>query len=73
MTRGTASGKTKSADDELLTIPQVLAELSGVPRSTFYRWRKRGRGPKSIKLPNGTVLIRRSSLNSWLADLEESA
>jgi predicted DNA-binding transcriptional regulator AlpA len=73
VTRSSAGRKTKSADDELLTIRQVLAELSGVPRSTFYRWRQQGRGPKSIKLPNGTVLIRRSSLDSWLEDLEESA
>lgn len=58
--------------DEILTIPQVIAEL-GVPRATFYRWRQLGRGPRSFKLPNGQVRIRRSALNDWIATLEEGA
>ncbi|GGX82456.1 helix-turn-helix transcriptional regulator [Streptomyces hiroshimensis] len=59
--------------DELLTIPQVLNELPGVSRSTFYRWRQLRKGPKSIKLPNGSVRIRRSEFNRWLADREDAA
>lgn len=31
---------------DLLSIPEVIAEL-GVPRSTFYRWRQTGVGPKA--------------------------
>nr|WP_202502087.1 helix-turn-helix domain-containing protein [Streptomyces sp. SID5785] len=56
----------------MLTIPQVIAEI-GVPRATFYRWRQCRKGPKSIKLPNGAVRIRRSELNRWLTSLEEAA
>ncbi|MFD7235084.1 helix-turn-helix transcriptional regulator [Streptomyces syringium] len=59
-------------DDEMLTIPQVIAEI-GVPRATFYRWRQLRKGPKAIKLPNGAVRIRRSELDRWIASLEEAA
>lgn len=58
--------------DEMLTIPQVISEL-GVPESTFYRWRQIKKAPRSIKLPNGGVRIRRSELERWLSGLEESA
>jgi predicted DNA-binding transcriptional regulator AlpA len=56
----------------MLTIAQVIAEI-GVPRATFYRWRQLRKGPKSIKLPNGAVRIRRSDLDRWIAGLEEAA
>ncbi|MFG2223533.1 helix-turn-helix transcriptional regulator [Streptomyces sp. NPDC048644] len=56
----------------MLTISQVLSEL-GVPQSTFYRWRQLGKGPRSIKLPNGAVRIRRSEFDRWLSELEECA
>ncbi|MEV6669951.1 helix-turn-helix domain-containing protein [Streptomyces sp. NPDC051162] len=59
--------------DEMLTIFEVLDELKDVSRSTFYRWRQLGKGPKSIKLPNGAVRIRRSELERWIATLEEAA
>ncbi|OEJ53509.1 helix-turn-helix transcriptional regulator [Streptomyces agglomeratus] len=58
--------------DEKLTIPEVIEEI-GVPRSTFYRWRQLRKGPKSMKLPNGSVRIRRSELDRWMETLEESA
>jgi hypothetical protein len=32
-----------------------------------------GIGPRSIKLPNGQVRIRRSALNDWLRHLEDGA
>ncbi|MFG2206085.1 helix-turn-helix transcriptional regulator [Streptomyces sp. NPDC048638] len=58
--------------DEMLSIPQVIEEI-GVPRATFYRWRQLRKGPKSIKLPNGAVRIRRSELERWIDALEEAA
>ncbi|MEV7417506.1 helix-turn-helix domain-containing protein [Streptomyces sp. NPDC089919] len=58
--------------DEMLTIPEVIEEI-GVPRATFYRWRQYRKGPKSIKLPNGSVRIRRSELTRWLETREEAA
>ncbi|GAA2627970.1 helix-turn-helix domain-containing protein [Streptomyces vastus] len=60
------------ARDEMLTISQVAEEI-GVPLSTFYRWRQCRKGPKSIRLPNGAVRIRRSELERWIAALEEAA
>ncbi|WP_344388822.1 helix-turn-helix domain-containing protein [Streptomyces vastus] len=56
----------------MLTISQVAEEI-GVPLSTFYRWRQCRKGPKSIRLPNGAVRIRRSELERWIAALEEAA
>jgi predicted DNA-binding transcriptional regulator AlpA len=63
--------------DQLLTIPQVCAELGDgerpLSRATFYRWRATGKGPKSLKLPNGQVRVRRSALEKFLAGCEESS
>lgn len=58
--------------DELLTIPRVLDEL-GVARSTWTRWCALGVAPRRIKLPNGTVRVRRSVLTAWIESREESA
>lgn len=58
--------------EEMLTIPQVIEEI-GVPRATFYRWRQLRKGPKAIKLPNGSVRIKRSELERWMQALEEAA
>lgn len=59
--------------DELLTVEQVLAELGGVSRRTFYRWRELGRAPAGLKLPNGEIRIWRSELTAWLDTLREAA
>ena len=64
----TTSNTTKS----LLTLDEALAEL-GVARSTFYRWLETGRGPKTLRLPNGKRRIRRADLDAWLADLADAA
>ena len=58
--------------DDLLTIDEAVAILR-VPRSTFYYWRQRRRGPRSFKLPNGDVRIRRRDLLDWLEDHAEVA
>lgn len=57
--------------DELMTVEQVLAELCGVSRRTFYRWRELGKAPHGIKLPNGELRIWRSDFTTWLASLKE--
>lgn len=59
--------------DELLTVERVLAELCGVSRRTFYRWRELGKAPRGLKLPNGEIRIWRSELTTWLASLKERA
>lgn len=56
--------------DELLTVEQVLKELS-VARRTFTRWRALGRAPQSIRLPNGEMRIWRTDLAQWLASRME--
>jgi predicted DNA-binding transcriptional regulator AlpA len=59
--------------DELMTVRQVLDELGGVSRRTFYRWRERGYGPAAFKLPNGELRVWRRDFNTWLRQLEEAA
>ena len=56
--------------DELLTIDEVIATLR-VSRAAFYRWRRRGTGPETVRLPGGAVRIRRAALTEWLAGLHE--
>ncbi|TMR09856.1 helix-turn-helix domain-containing protein [Nonomuraea turkmeniaca] len=62
-----------TARDELLTVRQVLDELGGVSRRTFYRWREIGKAPEGIRLPNGELRIYRSDLNAWLESLRSAA
>ncbi|MDP9798597.1 putative DNA-binding transcriptional regulator AlpA [Catenuloplanes nepalensis] len=63
---------TGGLERKLLSVPEVLAEL-GVPRSTFYKWRRLGIAPRCIKLPNGEVRIRRADLDAWLCQREDNA
>ncbi|WP_073757854.1 helix-turn-helix transcriptional regulator [Streptomyces sp. CB02923] len=56
-----------------MTVPEVLAELNGVSRRTFYRWRELGTGPTVLKLPNGELRVWRSALTRWLEEREEAA
>ncbi|WP_188196783.1 helix-turn-helix transcriptional regulator [Nonomuraea sp. SYSU D8015] len=58
--------------DELLTVAQVLAELGGVSRRTFYRWRELGRAPVCIQLPNLELRVWRSDLTAWLDSRREA-
>ncbi|MFI6287666.1 helix-turn-helix transcriptional regulator [Streptomyces sp. NPDC051018] len=53
-----------------LTVDDVCDELR-ISRSTFYDWRQKGRGPLCIRLPNGTLRIRRRDLENWLIDCED--
>lgn len=56
-----------------MTVEEVVADLRVAPSTTFYRWRQLGKGPRSIKLPNGDVRIRRSEYERWLAEREDAA
>ena len=68
---GTPSADPGTADDLLLTIEEVTAELR-VSRAAFYRWRRQGGGPPVVRLPGGGVRVRRSALTVWLRFLEEA-
>ncbi|MBL1065298.1 AlpA family transcriptional regulator [Streptomyces sp. 7-21] len=61
------------ARDELMTVSQILAELGGISRRTFYRWRELGTAPAAFKLPNGELRVRRSEFTAWLRRREEAA
>lgn len=56
--------------DDLLTLDEVITSLR-VSRAAFYRWRRRGTGPASVRLPGGAVRIRRAALAEWLRGLQE--
>jgi excisionase family DNA binding protein len=56
--------------DDLLTIDEVITSLR-VSRTAFYRWRRRGTGPPSVRLPGGAVRIRRAALQEWLRGLHD--
>lgn len=60
------------ARPQMLKLPEVLAEL-GMSRAAFYRMRARAQGPRLIKLPNGQIRVRRSDLDAWWAQCEETA
>ncbi|MFC4030888.1 helix-turn-helix transcriptional regulator [Streptomyces polygonati] len=57
----------------LLTVREVLDELGGISRRTFYRWRELGLAPDCIRLPNGELRVRRAVLNAWLDERAEGA
>lgn len=57
-------------DDPLLTVTEVL-DILGVTRSTFSKWRRTQRTPPMIRLPNGSLRIRRSDLDRWLDQLTD--
>lgn len=60
-------------DDDLLTISEVTAWLR-ISRTTFYRWRLTVAGLAVMRLPGGSVRIRRSDLHRWLRNrLEQQA
>jgi predicted DNA-binding transcriptional regulator AlpA len=54
-----------------MTLPEMLAELKGISRRTFYRWREMGTGPVPFKLPNGELRVWRSVFMAWLHEIED--
>jgi predicted DNA-binding transcriptional regulator AlpA len=67
------SAMARERAGELLTVREVLGELGGVSRRTFYRWRELGIAPACIRLPNGELRVRRAVLNAWLEERAEGA
>jgi len=61
------------AQCDLITVREVLAELNGVSRDTFYRWRQLGVAPPAIRLPNGELRVRRDDFLRWLDNLPGAA
>jgi len=59
----------RSRERDKLTIAEVCADL-GISRRTFYEWRMKNRAPKCITLPNGSLRVRRSEYQRWLASRE---
>lgn len=55
-----------------MTITEVCSELS-IARSTFYDWRAARKAPKCIKLPNGSIRVRRTDFELWLTGHEDVA
>ncbi|GAB3668980.1 helix-turn-helix domain-containing protein [Actinocorallia lasiicapitis] len=55
-------------NDEFLTAKQLMSDL-GVSRSTFYRWRATGRGPRLHRLPNRQMRFLRSEVIRWIESL----
>ncbi|WP_330335191.1 helix-turn-helix domain-containing protein [Streptomyces sp. NBC_00536] len=56
-----------------MTVPEILAELKGISRRTFYRWRELGHAPEAFKLPNGELRVWRSDFLAWLRSQDGAA
>lgn len=52
-----------------MTIADVCEDL-GVARSSLDDWRRNGRGPTFVRLPNGSLRIRTDRYAAWLETLE---
>jgi predicted DNA-binding transcriptional regulator AlpA len=61
----------KNGSTKWMTISEVCCELE-VARSTVDLWRRLGRFPKTIRLPNGAIRISISELEAWTETLEET-
>ncbi len=57
---------------DTLTIAEICAELS-ISRRTFAEWRAKRRAPRCIKLPNGSLRVRRAEYLRWLESREDVA
>ncbi|MFJ9408933.1 helix-turn-helix transcriptional regulator [Streptomyces sp. NPDC101393] len=57
---------------KMLKLTEVLEEID-MSRAAFYRMRARGKAPKLIKLPNGQLRVRRTDLDAWWAECEQTA
>lgn len=55
-----------------MTVPEFCGEMV-ISRSTFDDWRAKGRAPKAVRLPNGSLRIKRADFETWLDTLEADA
>ncbi|MEV0089115.1 helix-turn-helix domain-containing protein [Saccharopolyspora sp. NPDC050642] len=55
-----------------VTVTEFCQEF-GISRSTWDDWRAKGRAPKCIRLPNGSLRIRRTDFEKWVNLLEDEA
>lgn len=55
-----------------MTVAEFCEEM-GVSRSTFDDWRAKRRAPKCVRIPNGSLRIRRTDFEDWLDTLEDAA
>lgn len=55
-----------------MTVADFCDELD-IARSTFDLWRAKGTAPKFVRLPNGSLRLRRNDFESWIANLETAA
>nr|WP_316784832.1 helix-turn-helix domain-containing protein [Streptomyces sasae] len=67
------AGDSREKTAELLTVRQMLDELGGISRRTFYRWRELRIALACIRLPSGKLRVRRDVLNDWLEKRAEGA
>ncbi|MEV0423651.1 helix-turn-helix transcriptional regulator [Streptosporangium canum] len=56
-----------------MPLELVLAELGGISRRTFYRWRELGKAPVCVQLPNRDLCVLRSDFVAWLDSMREAA
>lgn len=66
------SAPQSSTNPSPLWTLQTLAEFLGVPEETLYAWRKRGTGPKGIRVGR-YVRYTPEAVKQWLDELAEAA
>jgi predicted DNA-binding transcriptional regulator AlpA len=68
----TAGRHGLTSDARWLSVRQIAADL-GVSPSTAYKWSARGTPwfPRSIRLHNGDIRVRRDWYDTWLEGLEQ--
>ena len=56
-----------------LSVGDIAVDL-GVSKSTVYKWSARGRPwfPRSIRLRNGDLRVRRDWYEAWLTEMEQA-
>ncbi len=65
---GRAAGAGKRTGS-WMTVEDFCRELQ-ISRSTWNDWRAKGRAPACVRLPNGSLRIRRVAFENWLSVLE---